>query len=540
MSRSQGKAARQTSKRRKTPTFLLEVPLVVTAQHARHLRAHLEAARCFYNAVLGEARSRLRRMQADPAWAAARAIPRAQKQERQAAFAHLREQYGFSEYALHAYAKTARCSWIASHFDSTMAQTLATRAYQAVNRVCQGKAHAVRFKSRGRGLDSVEGKRNNTGMRFVLQPGEKGNQGFLLWGADQIPARLDWNDPVVAHGLRQRIKYVRLIRRKASSPRAKGADSSGHRYYAQLILEGRAFLKPKNRPGQAVVGLDLGPSTLAVVPRQGEARLLVLAEAVRLDARQQRRLQRKLERQRRANNPQNYDERGRIKRQGKQHLRWQESQGYRQTRQRLAREARRLADQRKSEHGRLVNEVIRLGHVIQIEKQSYRGWQKRYGRSVGQRAPGMWVEHLKRTVAKTGGILSEIATVPTKLSQYCHGCGTYVKKPLEQRWHACACGIGPVQRDLYSAFLLAYLDPGRTVPSITQQDWAGAEARLGTVMECLSQRANAGQRLPQSFGLTRAGARRSKSLPPNHQDPRLRPAGAAGEALGLVSEPPML
>ena len=81
------------------------------------------------------------------------------------AFAHLREQYGFSEYALHAYAKTARCTWIASHFDSTMAQTLATRAHQAVNRVCQGQARAVHFKSRRRGLDSVEGKRNDTGCR---------------------------------------------------------------------------------------------------------------------------------------------------------------------------------------------------------------------------------------------------------------------------------------------------------------------------------------------------------------------------------------
>jgi hypothetical protein len=40
-------------KRAKTSTFLVEVPLVVTAQQAKHLRAHLEAARCFYNAVLG-------------------------------------------------------------------------------------------------------------------------------------------------------------------------------------------------------------------------------------------------------------------------------------------------------------------------------------------------------------------------------------------------------------------------------------------------------------------------------------------------------
>jgi hypothetical protein len=527
-------------KRGKSRSFLLELPLEVNAQQAKRVRAHLEAARCLYNALLGQARIRLRRMRADPAWDAARAIPRTQKAARKAAFTHLRTQYGFTEYALHASAKEARCTWIAEHIDSTMAQVLATRAYQAVNRVCQGKAHAVRFKSRGRGLDSVEGKRNDTGMRFLLPSPQQGDHGILLWGTDQIPARIDVNDPVVAHGLRSRIKYARLLRRKASSPRAQGADVTGHRYFVQLIVEGKPFLKPKNRPGQDTLGLDLGPSTLAVVPRQGEPRLLHLAEEIHLDARQQRRLQRKLDRQRRANNPQNYDARGRIKRQKKQHLRWHESQGYRETRRRVANEARRLAAHRKSLHGRLANELVRVGNTIQIEKCSYRGWQRRYGKSVGLRAPGMLIAHLKRTVAKTGGILTEVSTYHTKLSQYCHGCGTYHKKALSERWHQCPCGVGPVQRDLYSAFLAAYLEPNRTIPSITQSDWAGVETRLMAVMELLTQRATAGHRLPQSFGLTRAGARRPQSLSPNHQEPPADPLIDRMEAVGLEQEPPRL
>jgi len=526
-------------KRGKTTTFLLELPLEVNAQQAKRVRTHLEAARCLYNALLGEARSRLRRMRADPAWDAARAIPRSQKAARQTAFAQMRTHYGFSEYALHEYAKRARCTWIAEHIDSTMAQVLATRAYQAVNRVCQGKARAVRFKSRGRGLDSVEGKRNDTGMRFVHHP-ETAGQGFLLWGTERLPARIDLDDAVVAHGLGCRIKYARLVRRNASSPRAKGADLTGQRYAVQLILEGQPLLKSKHRPGQDTLGLDLGPSTLAVVPRQGQPQLLQLAEEVRLDARTRRRLQRKLDRQRRANNPQHYDAKGRIRRHKGQRLRWHESQGYRETRRRLANEARRLAAHRKSLHGRLVHELVRVGNTIIIEKVSYRGWQKRYGTSVGLRAPGMLVEQLKRTVAKTGGILSEVSTYHTKLSQYCHGCGTYHQKALADRWHQCPCGIGPVQRDLYSAFLAAYLEPNRTIPSITQSDWAGVETRLMAVMECLSQRANAGQSLPQSFGLTRAGARRLPSLVPRHQEPHADPLIGSPEAVTLAQEPPRL
>src|SRR5947209_14403626 len=106
----QGKETKQ-----RTPTFLLELPLQVNESQAARLRAHLEAGRQFYNAVLCEGQRRLRKMRADPAWQAARALPCSQRQERATAFRALREQYGFSEYALHAFAKTARVSWLADH-----------------------------------------------------------------------------------------------------------------------------------------------------------------------------------------------------------------------------------------------------------------------------------------------------------------------------------------------------------------------------------------------------------------------------------------
>ena len=160
----------QTPARKPTPTFLLEVPLCVTAGQAKRLRAHLEAARQFYNAVLSEGQRRLRSMRADPAWQAARTIPRSQKLERARAFGALRQQYGFSEYALHEAARGLNCTWIADHLDAVLAQTLATRAYRALNRVCLGQARRVRFRSRSRGISSVENKRNDTGLRFVLQP----------------------------------------------------------------------------------------------------------------------------------------------------------------------------------------------------------------------------------------------------------------------------------------------------------------------------------------------------------------------------------
>jgi hypothetical protein len=221
-----------------------------------------------------------------------------------------------------------------------------------------------------------------------------------VWGKERYSALIDWRDPVVCHGLRHRIKYARLTRRKASSPRAQGADREGHRYYAQLALEGAPYQKPKHSVGQGTVGLDLGPSTIASVPPGGTARLEAFCAELTPDVKARRRLQRKLDRQRRANNPENYDEKGRCK---KGCLTWQQSEQYKVTRWRQASQERRLAAHRKSLHGKLAHEVLATGDVIIAEKISYRAWQRQYGKSVGLHAPGMFLALLGRTGASYGG-----------------------------------------------------------------------------------------------------------------------------------------
>ncbi len=192
---------------------------------------------------------------------------------------------------------------------AVLAQTLASRAYRALNRVCVGQARRVRFKSRGRGLSSIENKRNDTGLRFVRETPEEGHRGYLILHDDQLPALIDWKNPVVSHGLAHPVKYARLSA-ACLSRRAKGADREGDRYVVQLVLAGVPYHKPKHTVGRDTVGLDVGPASIAIVPREGEARLESLcAELVRCASHP--RLQRRMERQRRAANPEHYDERGR-------------------------------------------------------------------------------------------------------------------------------------------------------------------------------------------------------------------------------------
>jgi putative transposase len=251
--------------------------------------------------------------------------------------------------------------------------------------------------------------------------------------------------------------------------------------------------------------LDIGPSTIAAVGLDG---VFLDQFCVELKDRQAeiRRLQRKLDRQRRANNPDSYLPDGRVRPSPK---RWRKSARQRRTETKLAELHRKQAAHRKSLHGQMVHRILRMGDVIQLEKLSYRAFQCRYGRSVGMRAPGKFVEHLKRKAESAGAEVIEFPTHTTRLSQVCHGCGTVEKKPLSQRWHKCDCGI-EAQRDLYSAFLAMCVEDDRLNAVHAQTAWPGADALLQVALSDAQKRAQPANRrtVPSSFGL---GQRQSRS-----------------------------
>jgi hypothetical protein len=509
--------------KQKTPTFLLELPLQVDAGQAKRIRGHLEAGRQFYNAVLSAGQRRLRQMRADPAWREARAIPQTHLQERRAAFAALRERYGFSEYAFHELAKGLRVSWLAEHLDAVLAQTLATRAYRALNRVCVGKARRVRFKSRGRGLSSLENKRNDTGLRFVLEPQENGRTlGFLLWHDDRLPTLIDPDDPVVAHGLAHPVKYARLVRRSASSPRAQGADKEGERYFVQLALCGLPHHKPKHRVGTDTVGLDLGPASIAIVPRQAEARLEKLGAELRPDARVIRRLQRRMERQRRAANPEHYDERGRPRKRGKGAP--QESA--------LAHDS---PDRGCGPHYHHREAFLPwLASPLGQERGTSRP------RDVDRTPQTHRCKH-GRHPARGPHTLDQTVPILSRLRQVCSQATLTALAPVPVRHRAGAARpvlrvSGRLSRSSKSVYPLV-----RPVcRSPFEGAGAGGEARLKAVHERVIQRAKEGQVLPRSMGIPRAGARLPQSR--SEATPELLFLSSRGkvEAWKRRPEPPVL
>lgn len=111
------------------------------------------------------------------------------------------------------------------------------------------------------------------------------------------------------------------------------------------------------------------------------------------------------------------------------------------------------------------------------------------------------MERLHRKAENAGGELIKFPPQKFKLSQLCHQCDKYKKKPLNQRWHHCSCGIQPVQRDLYSAYLCKYVDKERFDRNRSIEDWPSAEPLLRQALSECNQTAKGKLRFA-SFGLS--------------------------------------
>ena len=78
--------------------------------------------------------------------------------------------------------------------------------------------------------------------------------------------------------------------------------------------------------------------------------------------------------------------------------------------------------------------------------------KKRFGKSLGNKAPSMLLTIIDRKLKYFEEELIEINTFEAKASQFNHFDKTYTKKTLSQRWNDFN-GI-KIQRDIYSAFLI--------------------------------------------------------------------------------------
>lgn len=434
-----------------TPTYVLTLPLKVETWQEHILEKRLNIGRNIYNACLGEAWRRYTNMIRNPRYWEAVRMPKGK--ERTQLLNQLKEQYGLRKFDLNRYVQEMG-RMFKQNIGSQMAQNIAERAFGAVEKVMYGNGKNVHFCSVGQ-FFSLEEKTNKTGFRYF--PENK----RMEWLGLILPVMMKDQDEYVHTALQDNIKYCRLLNKQI---RGKS------RYFVQFILEG---FPPKKRnqnyskDENARVGLDIGTSTVAIAS-ENEVKLLELAEGLSVEEHKKRILHRKLDRQRRANNPNKYNEDGTINQSNRE--KWVQSENEKKTRKELAEMNRKAADKRKQAHNQLANHILSLGLDVRVETMNFKGLQakakktevsektgrfkrkKRFGKSLASRAPSMLLSIIDNKLNYFGLSLKRIDTAKVKASQFEHFTQTYVKKKLSKRWNHFE--QGDVQRDLYSAFLI--------------------------------------------------------------------------------------
>ena len=459
-----------------TETCCLTLPLRLEKWQEDRLAKRFEIARQLYNTLLRYEMKKLRRLEQMPEYreaeAALKAFPlREEKKytpEQKAIFKQrdkLRKDAGFTEYAFKSDMKMFYKHFKDNIGSNVAVHGIAPQVWAAFDRLFYGNGRQLHFKSFGE-LNSVRGysTRKSGGVEIMF----RGT--YVEWKGLKLPVKPDEKNAYETEMLSHHIKYCRILRKPGKTR---------SRWYVQLSLEGKPTVKQDKRTGavrhpvgSGAVGIDIGPQTIAYCT-QTTASLQVLADGVQNIENQKRLLQRKLDRSRRAMNPDNYAADGTIRRGVK--LTRYKSVRYRRLQKELAYLQYQQADMRKRQHNALANELLSLGDRFYVEDMAWpqlthRGnkteisektgrykRKKRFGKSVANRAPATLIAMLNQKLVSRG--YEAIAKVDThvRASQYNHLSDTYEKKTLSQRWNDMPDGRR-IQRDLYSAFLLQHMN----------------------------------------------------------------------------------
>jgi len=473
--------------KRRSPSFVLSLELKEEPMLFSIIVDNLEICRVMYNTILGKYLKLETQMKREKQYkkyirqwkALSRKLETdggnttllADKKYTEAQLNDLRKKYQLTEYASHMWIKPVR-EHFGNRVNSAIAQKTASRAWLAFRGKLFGKSEKVHFIPKGEML-SFEGKTNNTGWRYIDRHivYKDSHTPLIIKKHDdyahQVISAIEEKQPFSYMAREKgetktsydhiRVKYVRIVQKEI---RGK------IRYFANLVISG--YPPSKERIiGRGNVGLDIGTSSLAISSRTNVS-LINLADEVQPISDKIRLVQRKIDRSKRAMNPAHFHTDGTVK---KGRRTWVFSKRYQNLRSQLKEWHRKQAVIRKQSHHRLANNLLTLGDQFNIETMNFRALhlrkketerskktgkyirKKRFGKTIGHRAPAMFISILEEKVKRLGGTLLKVNTRKFKASQYCHKRNMYVKKPLSVRWHIID-STTRIQRDLYSSFLL--------------------------------------------------------------------------------------
>ena len=380
----------------------------------------------------------------------------------------IRMNYGLTGYQLSSWIlKKRKENEAYQHLSAGELQVIAENAYQTLSQVVfyKTKPEKLKFRSKYSLNHSFRNRANNEGTRLVES--KKTDVAYRLY----IHKKSTFIDiPVSAFTEYQqeqllradKIKYVQIV-----SKTIRGKQV----FYLYIICQGIPVSKIQK--GEGVIGIDPGVSTVAYVSKDSCGLIDLVPKDFARKERLIQNLSRKIERSRRVNNPEAYNEDGTRKKDVR--LKPLSKRAKRLTIRRQT-AYRKLTEERRKMQGELVNHIVSQSSVIKIEDLDVKSLQKRkretrinpktgrpfskkrYGKAIFKAAPGYFRTLLLQRANSTGCKVDIISPKKTKPSQYNHITGKFEKKELKTRIYNLTDEITDIQRDLYSAFLIAHIE----------------------------------------------------------------------------------
>lgn len=258
---------------------------------------------------------------------------------------------------------------------------------------------------------------------------------------------------------------------------------SGWRYYVIVTLDGDPPVMRQKSSTPDRIGVDIGTSTFAAASSQKVMLANLAPDAVKYEKRI-RHLQKQIDHKLRLLNPGNYNPDGTVKH-GRRS--WVLSKQIKRLQRKIRVLYRRRTAYIKSSHQTQINRLLDGVTEVIIEPMQFTALKKRssktersekvstiersdgsivcvhkfkrkkrFGHSMANHSPGLFQSELKRKALKLDIPYFEIQTQKYKASQYHHDTGEYTPSGLNDRYKEIAGHT--VQRDLYSAFLIAHTD----------------------------------------------------------------------------------
>lgn len=454
-------------KKEKKDRFILEFGLKTEKWQEDIIDKRLEAGRQMYNALLSTSLKRWKELKKTRKYRALIASLDHDKEHPEHdkpiwdEIDKLRDDAGLSQFGL-----SNMMTPIRQHFRSLVnvhiAQKLSLHLWNAYEKLFYSDGKELHFKKYGQ-VNALEGKNNKTGIVF------KPDIRICKWGNLTMPVVVDEANSYEVESLMMPIAYCGVKRQFVRGKR---------KYYLFAVFKGQHPAKRRNSDGRFTqklghgdVGIDIGTSTVAF-SSASDVKIFELADKAQGLEREKFLLRRRLNRSRRAMNPDNYNPDGTTK---KGRLHWLRSKRYLKQLMILKEIYRKQAAVRKFQHEQLTNFLLQKGDSFYVEKMSFKGLQKksqkteksektgkfkckkRFGKSLANRAPATFLSILERKLNYLGKQLIRINTVKARASQFNHIDETYKKKKLSQRWND--IDGHRVQRDMYSAFLIMNVNP---------------------------------------------------------------------------------